>query len=1265
MTNSDTKYHVFIDTGGTFTDLIAVDHNGKKYRKKILSNGTIRGLVSTWFDGKTIKIEENWGLTSDILKGYSFRLLSANNQTYKVTEYNSTKKILYLDKAVNESLRISGSSFELFAGEEAPILAIRMITGTGLNNPFPKIHMRLGSTKGTNALLEGKGAPSALFITKGFGDLLDIGTQQRPDIFSMNIVKRKPLPSAIVEVDERIDANGNIQKELEPKMYEGIVKELISQGIDSAAVVIMNAYKNSTHEQQMADLLKRMGMKYISISTRLSSLIKLLERTETTTVNAYLSPVIHNYISNIKNAIGEDFLVMNSAGGLVNSSSFYPKDSLLSGPAGGVVGASTLGIQAGYQKLITFDMGGTSTDVSRFDKGYDYQYELNIGDAHVYSPAIAIETVAAGGGSICGFDGFKLAVGPESAGAFPGPACYGADGPLAVTDVNLLLGRMDASYFGIPVNAEQSEKRLSELLDNIYQRTGKQPSREQLLSGYLEIANETMAGAIRKISTAKGFDPSDYVLVAFGGAGGMHACSIASLLSIDQLLIPKDAGLLSAFGIGTAKIEKIVEKQVLRLAEQFIPQAEVLFTSLIDDAKKQLEQESDKQENFVVDNRTLFVRFIGQDNTLPIEWDGDLEQLKEKFKAEYNKLFGHWVEDREIEIESIRVKISINKDDLLFEKEEALNHEKPAKRHSIKSWDGSRWIDAPVYFRNDLKYGMHISGFAIVTDEKSTTVLEKGWKLIVDKSGSLVISKIEDQKVNPVKTDQMIETSLELFTNRFMSVAANMGAILQRTALSVNIKERLDFSCALLDADGYLVANAPHIPVHLGGLGICVRLLLEKISFEEGDTIVTNHPYYGGSHLPDVTLVTPVYSNSQRIGFVVNRAHHAEIGGMAPGSMPPFATTLAEEGVTISPFLLVHLGKVNWEGMREILENAPYPTRLVDENLTDLNAALAANYEGARTLLKLVDDHGLNDVVKYMKRLKLHAAKKMRQVLSKMEDGIYQAEEFLDDGTPIHVKIKLKDDKINIDFTGSGAVHPNNMNATPAIVNSAVIYVMRLLLNEEIPLNDGLMEPVSIILPEGFLNPPFDKAPEECPAVVGGNVEVSQRLTDTLLKAFGVSACSQGTMNNVLFGNSEFGYYETICGGTGATDGFNGASAVHQHMTNTRITDPEIIEHRFPVNLKSFRIRKKSGGDGEFTGGNGVVRVYSFLDEVELSILSQHRSAGPYGMKGGGAGMPGTQKIIKSNGKLVNVSGTDHHHLAKGDTFILETPGGGGWGKVN
>jgi 5-oxoprolinase (ATP-hydrolysing) len=1260
---ADRSFEISIDTGGTFTDLIASDSDGNNYRRKILSSGSIRGTIIQRNDAKSFYIKENWKLTRDFLSGFSFSILSGGQSFESTVEvYDPEACLLQIREPIPEALFRAGLSFELTTGEEAPVLAARMTTETGLEEAFPLINMRLGSTKGTNALLEKKGAPTVLFITKGFKDLLEIGTQQRPHIFQLNITKSKPLPQEIIEIDERIDADGNVLKSLQVDMYAGLIAELKQTGIESAAVAFLHAYKNPAHELLFKGLLEKHGIKFISVSAELSPLIKILERTASTAVNAYLSPIIDRYLYGVSGAINSSILVMNSAGGLIHAEAFYAKDSLLSGPAGGVVGAAAIGSKAGITRLITFDMGGTSTDVSRYNNGYDYTYALQIGDAQVFSPAIAIETVAAGGGSVCTFDGFKLTVGPESAGAEPGPACYGAGGPLALTDVNLLLGRMDIGSFGIPVNVADADEKLDELIGQINTQTGKQHTKEQVLGGFMEIASEIMAGAIKKISTSNGFDPAEYTLLAFGGAGGMHACGIAGLLNITSILIPEDAGLLSAYGISTASIERFAEKQVLKTVDEFFDVAEDNYHSMIEEASRKLQGDLSGKVEAKVDLLEVSMRFLGQDSILGVEWSGSKKQLIDDFRKKYTALFGHWVEDRTIEVESMRVKVSVVKRDIETEPERAKSVVFATPEHHIRSWDGYNWTDAPVFMRADLVQGQEITGFAIITDDKSTTVVEKGWRVTVDPKGNLLMNLEDTQQFEPAKADQSQETKLELFTNRFMSVAANMGAILQRTALSVNIKERLDFSCALLDADGFLVANAPHIPVHLGGLGMCVRTLLEQFTFEAGDAVVTNHPFYGGSHLPDVTLITPVFYQGERVAFVVNRAHHAEIGGISPGSMPPSATNLAEEGVTIAPFYLVKKGIPNWSGMKSILEDAPYPSRLVDENLADLNAALAANLEGVAVFSGLIELYGKDEVMHYLAMLRRYATDKIRSVLSGIADGKYQAEELLDDGTQIKVSITIKGENIVFDFSGSGDVHPKNMNATPAIVNSVVIYVMRLLVDEEIPLNDGLMDPVEIILPEGFLNPPFDREPQDCPAVVGGNVEVSQRLTDTLLKALGLAACSQGTMNNILFGNDSFGYYETICGGTGATSGHHGASAVHQHMTNTRITDAEVLEHRFPVRLNRFEIRKGSGGKGQYSGGDGTIRDYTFLDDMELSILSQHRKQQPYGFEGGQTGATGRQWVIRQDESKEELKGVDHVHLQKGDKFVVETPGGGGFG---
>ncbi|NOX84429.1 MAG: 5-oxoprolinase, partial [Chlorobi bacterium] len=813
--NKENHYRFFVDTGGTFTDLIGLAPDGKVHRRKILSNGTIRGVIEKWISPDKIKIRQKWELKKDFLAGFHFRIkLGDEWHERKVKSFDPGKSILELTSDVSEHFRRKNASFELTSDEEAPVLAARLVTCTPLAEKMPPMQMRLGSTKGTNALLEHKGAKSVLFITKGFKNLLEIGTQQRPDIFSLNIIKRKPLPFRIVEVDERIDASGKILKPLVESEYRDVIAGIKQDGIESVAVVFMNAYRNPVHELQFKKLLEASGMKFISVSTELSPLIKLLERAETTTVNAYLSPVIRNYLNKIIAVAGDGLLVMNSAGGLVKAAAFQPKDSLLSGPAGGVVGAAAKGREVGYNRLITFDMGGTSTDVSRYDNGPDYRYELEVGEAHVFSPAVAIETVAAGGGSICGFDGFKLTVGPESAGANPGPACYGMGGPLALTDVNLLLGRMDTRFFGIPVSKKAAEKKLEELLDKIEKATGKRPEPETVLSGFTDIANEIMAGAIKKISTSKGFDPADYIMVAFGGAGGMHATGISELLNMKKVIIPADAGLLSAYGMSKATIEHFAEMQVLKLLSGIKIELNDLFNELEERARTELAINYGISENIETLMKTVFLRFKGQDSTLSVEWNGDPEKLVAGFKKAYKSLFSHWTENREMEIESIRVKVAVVEQEKEKNVEVQELKKSPAvQSHQILSWDGKRRTKVPVFLRSDLQPGYFIEGPAIITDDKSTTFVETGWVLDVDSRNNQVLTDQKKNNSGKAESRKSYETKLELFSSRFMSVAGNMGAVLQRTALSVNIKERLDFSCALLDSDGFLVANAPHIPV--------------------------------------------------------------------------------------------------------------------------------------------------------------------------------------------------------------------------------------------------------------------------------------------------------------------------------------------------------------------------------------------------------------------------------------------------------------------
>ncbi|HEV2132213.1 MAG TPA: hydantoinase B/oxoprolinase family protein, partial [Longimicrobiaceae bacterium] len=1000
-------------------------------------------------------------------------------------------------------------------------------------------------------------------------------------------------------------------------------------------------------------------------------------RAETATLDAYLAPILQAYLAGVQGALrspsrgrspqtgeGGSLLVMTSAGGLVRPESFRAKDGLLSGPAGGVVGAARAGRRSGVERVIAFDMGGTSTDVARWDGDFEYVWEHRVGAGHILAPALAIESVAAGGGSACGLDANGLKVGPESAGANPGPACYGAGGPLTVTDVNLLLGRLDPARFEIPIDPAAAEVVLAGVRGALREQTGEDVPREPLLEGFLAIANERMADAIRGISLRKGYDPADYALVAFGGAGGQHACGVAERLGMRNVIVPPDAGLLSALGIGHALIERFAERQVLRDLEEAAPEVEQWIAELAASAARAVEAEGVAEEEILVRRRIANLRYRGQESVLELEYTPDLS-LREAFGRRYEEVYGHRPEERPVELESLRVIASSRPVE-----EPSANRPAPFPAEPLgrtRAWMGGAWRAVPVFERRQLPPGARFPGPAMVWERHSATVVEAGWIGEVDAAGALVLrrgaerGKAEETDANGRVGIAAVEE--ELFTQRFRALVGEMGEQLRRTALSTNVKERLDFSCALLDRAGELVVNAPHIPVHLGALGLCVREVRKALPLEAGDVVVTNHPAFGGSHLPDITVITPVFdADGELLGYVASRAHHAELGGSRPGSMPPAARTLAEEGVVIPPTYLVRGGRARWKELHRRLEEGPYPSRTVEDNLADLRAQVAANHRGAELLRTLATQHGAATVAHYMAVLTGRAERRVREALARLPDGSYEAEERFDDGSPLRVRIEIAGDRAVLDFAGSAAVHPGNLNATPAIVRSVVLYVLRLLVDEPLPLNEGLIRAVELRIPPGLLNPTFPEDPARAPAVVGGNVETSQRLTDTLLKALHLAACSQGTMNNVLWGSERFGYYETVCGGAGAGPGFDGADVVHTHMTNTRITDPEIVESRYPVRVERFAIRRGSGGAGRWRGGDGAVRELLFLEEMSLSILSQHRVERPYGIEGGEPGQPGRQRVIRAAGEIVELGSIAGCQVGPGDRLVLETPGGGGWG---
>jgi 5-oxoprolinase (ATP-hydrolysing) len=1256
-------WQIWIDTGGTFTDCIARDPAGELRRCKVLSSGALRDRVEAVDDG-AIRLSGGSTFPDGFVTGMELFPLGEENGV-TIEEHEASTGIVRLAGPVPEVFQ-PGSPVEIRAGEEAPLLAARLISGTPLGGSLPPVEMRLATTRGTNALLTRRGARMVHFITAGFEDLLDIGGQQRPDLFALHIEKAEPLPELVIGVRERLAADGSVIQDLDLDRLASDISDLRERGIACASITLLHGHRNPVHEEKLEEMLFEAGFEYVARSSALSPFQGLLRRSETCTVDAYLGPVISEYLHAVEEGLGADtsgLHVMTSAGGLVGADAYRSMDSLLSGPAGGVVGAALTGHRCGRDRVIAFDMGGTSTDVSRFDGDFEYVFSHQVGPVELAVPALAIETVAAGGGSICRVEQGRLAVGPQSAGAMPGPASYGAGGPLTLTDVNLLLGRLVAERFPIPIDLDAAKARFRELRGELEEAGRGTGSDEEILEGLLRIADERMAEAIRHISIRKGIDPTGFALVAFGGAGGQHACRLAELLGMEEVLLPADAGLLSALGLGHAVVERFAQREILRPLDEVSGRLDGWLKELAEEASKSLADEG-VGDDVDEPRRIVELRYVGQDATLEIE-PVTGEDLERQFEEAYYRLFSYRPRERGVEVVSLRVVVRNRRPVVESVTERAENMPQSIEPVRFqRCFMGGAWREVPCYEAAEMASGTEVMGAALIQQEHSALVVRPGWcaKSLGDGGVRLVAGTDDrsDQEAASSGRPQAVE--LELMSHRFSSIAREMGEMLQRTAISTNIKEREDFSCTLLDPLGRLVVNAPHIPVHLGAMGLCVRELVAHRALEPGDVVVTNHPAFGGSHLPDVTLVAPVHLDDRLLGYVACRAHHAEIGGIRPGSVPPDAKSLAEEGVVIPPTLILEVGEPRWERVERLLQDGPYPTRTLADNLADLRAMLAAIIRGCEALTSLAGKVGFEHVLEHMDALRRQAAWQVETVLERMEDGRYEGRQLLDDGSPLVATFTIRGNRAVLDFAGSADVHPGNLNATPAIVHSVTMYVMRLLVDVELPLNEGLLEPIEIRIPRGLLNPEYTADPEHCPAVVGGNVETSQRLTDTLLEALSVAGCSQGTMNNLSFGDETFGYYETVGGGSGAVDGFDGASGVHTHMTNTRITDPEVIEHRYPVRLHRFSIRGGSGGGGRWRGGDGLVREIEFLAPLEISILSQHRVSAPYGMAGGGEGAVGRQVIVSADGTQRELAGIDGCEVGAGDRVTVETPGGGGYG---
>jgi 5-oxoprolinase (ATP-hydrolysing) len=1200
------------DTGGTFTDAWALSPSGEERRRKVLSDGTLVLAIHSRDPDGWLTLESSPAFDDLTLIGF------LTEDGAPVTASRENGRRLKIETPPDSTRLI------LTTGEEAPVLAARLLTGTPPGTKLPPLDFRVATTRGTNALLERKGAPVALFITRGFGDLTEIRDQRRPLLFSLKQPPAENICANIIEIDARLDPLGNVITPPDDSAIRLAARNSLAQGLRVAAIAVIHGWRDPSFELRIASILLSEGFDHVSTSSGSAPVIRFLPRMETAIADASLSPIMRQFTRNVAAAMRENEpWMMTSAGGLVPASLYQPKDSLLSGPAGGLVGAAAVARAAGFPKVLTFDMGGTSTDVARIDGPFRYRYEQELSPVRVLAPAMRIETVAAGGGSICQWRLGRLEVGPESAGASPGPACYGRGGPLTITDVNLLLGNMRAEGAGIPLDESAARTALQQLILAMRQDGAEIPAEHELLEGLRRIAIEKMAEAIRSVSLAEGHRPEDYALFAFGGAGPQHACAVAERLNIRQVLVPGDAGLLSAWGLHQAKRQTQSVRQILKPID--LTDLTDYWSDLTAKATADLAI-PDPHLRLLAE-----LRLTGQDTPLEIEVPSTRStppELAAEFHTIYQKIYGYPADpSRPIECVALRVFAS----------------EPPEP------------LPAETFPPTD------ITGPQILQDRFSTCVLPSGWTLRRGSHHTLLLENTASSAA--LDTSDPAEIRAALFRSRFQGIVNEMGALLQRTALSTNIKERLDFSCALLDADGQLLMNAPHVPVHLGALGVCVREVASRLTLNPGDIAVTNHPAAGGSHLPDVTLIAAAFdSKGNRIGYLANRAHHAEIGGMAPGSMPAAARHLAEEGVVIPPTKWLAAGIPQRKTIAALLTSAPWPSRRPSENLADLDAQAASVLHGVRSLEQLAAQHGSNILLDEMRGILRRSSHLMRDLLAAHEGFHCQRSETLDDGTPLAIRITVSNGRMTLDFSGCGPVHPRNLNATPAIVRSVVLYVLRLWLDQDVPLNEGLLEPVDIILPTSFLNPDFPADPAKCPAVVGGNVETSQRLTDLLLASLRLSAHGPGSMNNFLFGNPSFGYYETIAGGSGAGPHHHGHSGHHVHMTNTAITDPEILEQRFPVRLHRFAIRKNSGGHGKHPGGDGVIREIEFLAPTTVSFLTERRLSSPQGLAGGSPGKPGTQTRILTDGSSTPLPGAITYQADPGERVIIETPGGGGFG---
>lgn len=1207
--STSTRWQFWIDRGGTFTDIVGKRPDG--------------GLVT-------------------------LKLLSENPEQYR-------------DAAVAGIRRLLG----LADGERI--------------TPAQVDCVKMGTTVATNALLERKGEPTLLVTTRGFRDALRIAYQDRPRIFDRHIVLPELLYARVIEARERVAADGELIEPLDEAHLRNGLKQAFDGGLRSVAIVFLHGWRFTSHEETAARLAQEIGFTQVSVSHRVSPLMKLVSRGDTTVVDAYLSPILRRYVDQVAAEMpGVRLFFMQSSGALAEASAFQGKDAILSGPAGGIVGmARTAQLAHGMGddkapelRVIGFDMGGTSTDVSHFAGEFERAFETRVAGVRMRAPMMSIHTVAAGGGSVLGFDGARLRAGPDSAGANPGPACYRRGGPLTVTDANVMVGKVQPAFFPSvfgpqadqPLDSHVVVERFAALSAEIERATGTRRPPEAVAEGFIDIAVGAMANAIKKISVARGYDVTRYTLQCFGGAGGQHACRVADVLGMTRVLVHPMAGVLSAYGMGLA------DQGVIRQAAVELPLSSAMglatATECVDELAAEARAELQRQgvsSGTVTEHRRAHVRYQGTDSALVVPF-GSAADILFAFESAYRQRFAHLMPERPLVVEAVSVEV-VGAGDAPVEPMRALSASgmPPVARH-VPMYSGGHWHEAALVQREAARPGHVIDGPAIIAESNATTIVEPGWRASVTALDHLVIERVTARETRHAVGTQVDPVLLEVFNNLFMNIAEQMGLQLQNTAYSVNIKERLDFSCALFDADGNLIANAPHMPVHLGSMSESIRTVIEGHGgkLRQGDVVALNDPYHGGTHLPDVTVVTPVFlkdGDTQPAFYVGSRGHHADIGGITPGSMPPFSTRIDEEGVQIDNMKIVSNGRLREAEVLELLRAGPHPARNPAQNIADLKAQIAANEKGVVELRRLVAQFGLPVVQAYMRHVQDNAEESVRRVITKLKDGAFTLP--LDNGARIAVAIRVDAASRSavIDFTGTSAQLENNFNAPRAVCMAAVLYVFRTLVDDDIPLNAGCLKPLQVIVPEGSMLNPRPPA-----SVVAGNVETSTCITNALYGALGAMAASQCTMNNFTFGNERHQYYETISGGSGAGPGFDGTSVVQTHMTNSRLTDPEVLEFRFPVRLDAYEIRPGSGGAGANRGGDGGVRRVRFLEEMTASILSNGRTAGAFGLAGGQPGAPGINRVERADGRVETLPHIGSVAMQPGDVFVIETPGGGGYG---